>query len=213
MYTRRRALLLGATGIAALSGCTELASGDGPITREASPAAVAQSVLDETGHELEDQREETISREFEVGGQTRQVEATNYATVYTRTVGEGGAQGSLFAVVSTPAFKFAGQSFNPVASASNAEILEFVAGQFGGLSGTESVSQSTQTVLGTEATVAKFGAEATFNGERIPIYIHVASVENEGDIVIGAGAYPQALEGSEEAAMSQLFGGIVHPAE
>lgn len=212
MYTRRRALAIGAVGIGALSGCTQLASGDGPITREASPAEISSDALDETGHELQEEREETVSREFEVGGETRQVEATNYATVYTKTIGDTSTEGSLFALVSTPAFKVAGQSFNPVADFTNQEILEFVAGEFGEVSVNESVSETTVTVLGTETTVTKFDAEAAFNGERIPVYVHVTSVENEGDIIIGAGAYPQELEGQEEANITQLYGGISHPA-
>jgi hypothetical protein len=188
-----------------------LASGDGPITREASPAEVDSAVLAETGHELEEQREETVSREFEVAGETRQVEATNYATVYAKTIDSTETQGSLFGLVSTPGFNFAGQSFNPVSNFSNREILEFVAGEFGEITINESVSESTETVLGSETTVTKFDAEAAFNGERIPVYVHVTSVENEGDIVIGAGAYPQELESQEEAAITQLFGGISHP--
>lgn len=212
MYTRRRALVIGAVGIGALSGCTQLASGDGPITREASPAVVSPDALDETGHELEAEREETVSREFEVGGETRQVEATNYATVYTKTIDGTEAQGSLFGLVSTPGFNFAGQSFNPVSEFSNQEILEFVAGEFGEVSINESVSESTETVLGSETTVTKFDAEAAFNGDRIPVYVHVTSVENEDDILIAAGAYPQELENQEEADITQLFGGISHPA-
>jgi len=213
MYTRRRALVAGAAGIAALSGCLEAATGSGPITRKASPAVVEPSVLEETGHELEDEREQTIEREVEVSGQTREVEATNYARVYTKTIGDTDTDGSLFALVSTPAFTFAGQSFNPVADFSNQEILEFVAGEFGQVSVNEQASESTLTVLGSETTVTKFDAEAEFNGERIPVYVHVTSVENGDDIIIAAGAYPQELDSQEEDAITTLFGGVDHPAE
>ena len=213
MYTRRRALVIGVVGMAALSGCTELASGDGPITREASPADVDESVLDETGHELEDQREETISREVEAGGQSREIEATNYATVYTKTIGDTGAEGSLFGVVSTPAFKIAGQSFNPIATADNEEILEFVSGEFGGLSVNESADETERTVLGEDVTVTTFGADAEFNGEQIPVYVHVTAVEHEDDIVIGVGAYPQELDSMEKDNVFELFDSIDHPVD
>lgn len=212
MYTRRRALAVSAAGIAALSGCTELTS-DGPITREASPAVVDSAVLEEAGHELEEQREETISREVEAAGQSREVEATNYATVYIKTIDGTEAEGSVFGLVSTPAFKVAGQSFSPVADADNERILEFVGSQFGQLSVNETVEETETTILDEDATVTTFGAEAEFNGERIPVYIHVTSVEHEDDIVIAAGAYPQELEDAEADNITTLLDGIDHPVD
>ncbi|MFW5977748.1 MAG: DUF6517 family protein [Halohasta sp.] len=213
MYTRRRALAIGAVGIGALSGCAEVASGDGPIERSAAPAEVESSTLDETGHELEEQREETISREVEAAGQSRDVEATNYATVYTKTIDGTEAEGSVFGLVTTPAFKIAGQSFSPVADADNEKILEFVGSQFGQLSVTETVEETERTILEEDATVTTFDAEAEFNGEQIPVYIHVTSVEHEDDIVIAAGAYPQELEDAEADNITTLLDGIDHPVD
>lgn len=216
MYTRRRALAIGAVGIGALSGCTNLASGDGPISREATPAVVSDSVLDETGHELEEQRTKTVSREVEAGGETREIEATNHIAVYTKQVsgpGDGELQGSLFGIVSTPAFEFVGQSFNPIGDYSNQELLDFVSDRFGNLTVDEAVESNTRTVLGTETTVTKFSTTADFNGERIDSYAHVMSVEHESDIIVAVGGYPQELESQEEDGITQLFGGITHQTE
>lgn len=211
MYTRRQALAIGAIGVGGLSGCTDLASSDGPITREASPAGVDSAVLEETEYEFEEQREKTLSREVSAAGETRKIEATNYATLYAKTLGDGETDGSLFGVVSTPAFEFVGQSFNPIADADNEKILSFVAGEFGEVTVNESVAESTQTVLGTETTVTKFDAEAEFNGERIPVYVFVTSVQHEEDIIVGAGAYPQELDDTEADKITQLLDGIQHP--
>lgn len=213
MYTRRQALAIGAIGVGGLSGCTDLASSDGPITREASPAGVDSAVIEDMEYELEEQREKTLSREVSAAGETREIEATNHATLYAKTLGDGETDGSLFATVSTPAFEFVGQSFNPIADADNEEILSFVAGEFGEVTVNESVAESTQTVLGTETTATKFDAEAEFNGERIPVYVYVTSVQHEDDIIIGAGAYPQELDEAEKDNIIRLLGSIQHPVD
>jgi len=146
MYSRRRALTIGAVGLTALSGCTELATGDEPLAREAEPAAISASTLSETGHELEDERTETLSEEVEAGGESREVEATNHIALYSKSIsGPDGneIEGSLFGVVSTPAFEFVGQSFNPIADADNEEILEFASSEFGQLDVGDQLDETT----------------------------------------------------------------------
>lgn len=216
MYTRRRALAVGAVGLTALSGCTELATGDEPLAREASPAAVSESVLSETGHELEDEQTETITEVVEAGGESREVEATNHITLYTDTVeGPDGSEieSSLFGVVSTPAFEFVGQSFNPIADADNEEILEFASSEFGQLAVGDELEETTMSVLGTDTTVSKFDGTARFEGERVDIHVYVTAVQHEDDIVLAVGGYPEQLEAEAEADVLALFEGIEHPVD
>lgn len=216
MYTRRRALTVGVLGITALSGCTELATGDEPLSREAEPAAIDESTLDETGHELEDERTETISEEVEAGGESREVEATNHITLYTKSIsGPGGEEieSSQFGVVSTPAFEFVGQSFNPIADADNEEILEFAASEFGNLTVGEEIGETTMSVLGIDTTVSKFDGTASFDGQRVDIHVYVSAVDHEDDILLSIGGYPQELESQEEDDILRLFEAIEHPAE
>jgi len=214
MFTRRRALCLGAVGITALSGCAELATGDEPLAREAEPAAVSDSVLSETAHELDDERTETITEEVEAGGETREVEATNHITLYANTMegpdGEA-VERSLFGVVSTPAFEYVGQAFNPIADADNEEILEFASSEFGQLDVGEELEETTLTVLDSDTTVSKFDGTARFEGERVDVHVYVAAVRHEDDIVIGLGGYPEQLEAEEEDDVLGLFEGIEHP--
>ncbi|SNR31751.1 hypothetical protein SAMN06266787_1011243 [Halorubrum ezzemoulense] len=78
--TRRRALAAGgAVGLASLAGCTALdvATGDGPAEFAAGTATVADATLSESGYELNEVSDETISREVEAAGQTREVRVTN----------------------------------------------------------------------------------------------------------------------------------------
>lgn len=206
--------MIGAVGMTALSGCMDFATGDEPLSREASPAAVSDSVLSETGHELEDERTEEITEEVEAGGESREVEATNYITLYTKSIDgpdDTDIQSSLFGVVSTPAFEIVGRSFNPIADDDNEEILEFASSEFGHLDVGEELDERTMSVLGTDATVSKFDGTAEFGGERVDVHVYVTSVQHEDDIIIGIGGYPEELETEEEDDILALFEGIEHP--
>ena len=216
MYSRRRALTIGAVGLTALSGCTELATGDEPLAREAEPAAISASTLSETGHELEDERTETLSEEVEAGGESREVEATNHIALYSKSISgpdESEIEGSLFGVVSTPAFEFVGQSFNPIADADNEEILEFASSEFGQLDVGDQLDETTMSVLGTDTTVSKFDGTASFDGQCVDVHVYVTAVDHEDDIVLAVGGYPEELESQEEDDILTLFSGIEHPAE
>jgi len=215
MYTRRRALAIGAVGITALSGCMDFVSGNEPLSREAEPAVVSDAVLSETELELEDERTETITEEVEAGGESREVEATNHITLYSNSIEapDDDIESSLFGVVSTPAFEFVGQSFNPIADADNEEILEFASDEFGQLDVGEELDETTMTVLDSETTVSKFDGTARFDGQRVDVHVYVTSVQHEDDFVLGLGGYPEDLEEQEEDDILSLFEGIEHPAE
>jgi len=213
MYTRRRALAVGVMGISALSGCAdaaELARGDGPLEREAQRAAISESALSQTEYELTDERTRKIEQTVSAGGQERTIIATNKFNQYSKPI-DISEEGSIFAVISSPGFEFAGRSLNPVANQSNEELLELAREQFENLTvrGTESETQ--ETILGTETTVSKFDASATFADEPYDIYIHVSSVTNEGDVIIGLGGYPQAYDDDENDTIAGFFGEIEHP--
>lgn len=219
MYTRRRALALGAIGIGALSGCStasELA-GDGPIERTAASAVLSQSAVDETEYEQSTQQERTVEREVSAGGQQRKIIAGNKITLYEKAIDDL-ARGSLFGVVSTPGFTIAGQTLNPVAGMSNAELIDIVGQEFNGLADASEISTQTRTVLGSETTVSKFDATANFGGQEFDIYIYTGSVENQrnddgqSDVVVGAGGYPQAFDDTEADIVEGFFDAIEHPA-
>ncbi|WP_253738572.1 DUF6517 family protein [Halohasta salina] len=86
MYTRRRLLAAGTIGVAALGGCLEFATGEGPLRETAQPAAVEDAALSETGYEQTDERTETVSQEVDAAGQTRTVEAVNQVVIYERSI-------------------------------------------------------------------------------------------------------------------------------
>jgi len=89
MYSRRQAIAATGLGIAALSGCADLAdfaTGSGPLSETAQPAIVTEQALSETGYSLANQDTLEIDEEVEVGGETRRVEITNQIATYERPV-------------------------------------------------------------------------------------------------------------------------------
>ena len=105
--TRRGALgLAGAVGLAGLAGCTALdvATGDEPAEFGAGTATVADATLSDTGYELNDVSDQSVTREFEVAGSTREVRVTNTIAEYDKAVELFGEnyQAAVFAALATP---------------------------------------------------------------------------------------------------------------
>lgn len=212
MYTRRRALALGAIGIGALSGCStasELAGG-GPIKRTAAPAVIAESAASESGYELDRQFEETLEQEVSAAGKTRKIIANNQFAMYKKTIQD--IEQSSFAVIATPGFSIAGQTLNPVAKMSNEELVDRFGQRLGGLQSATEIETLTQTVLDTDMTISKFSAKGTFADQEIDVYAYLGKVVHEGDVVVAGGGYPKEYDSQEATTMEGLYTDIEHPA-
>jgi hypothetical protein len=88
MDTRRSLLAaVGASGVALVSGCLDLARGN-DVKYEASPAAVGTATVEQEGFALENVQEPTIDRTIDlpVGG-TRTVTVRNWAVQYAKSFG------------------------------------------------------------------------------------------------------------------------------
>jgi|APHM01.1.fsa_nt_gi hypothetical protein len=89
MYSRRQAIAVAGLGIAALSGCTDVAdfaTGSGPLSETAQPAAINEQTLSETDYSLANRDTLEIDEEVEAGGETRRVMITNQIAIYERPV-------------------------------------------------------------------------------------------------------------------------------
>jgi len=117
--------------------------------------------------------------------------------------------GSLFVLLSTPAFSIVGQSFNPVGGMDNEELAEFIAGEIPELTIVATREETTRTILDEETTVTSFDATAQGGIETV---VELTAVEHEDDIVVAVAAYPELLESTEADNAEQLFGAIEHPA-
>ena len=199
MMRRRQVLTtLGALGVGLSAGCTELVFNE-RAEYDASEAAVSEDALRETGYQHGDTQEQTFEETVSAGGVERTVVATTWISTYRKSIDLLGDErdAARFAVVSTPAIEIAGKSFNPVDSMSHEELLERFKDQFSGqneqLEDIEYVESRDEVILGDEVEVSTFSTTTTMQGQEVELYIHVATVTHEGDLIVAVGAHPAAL--------------------
>ncbi|MEZ3163631.1 DUF6517 family protein [Halorubrum sp. RMP-47] len=213
--TRRRALAAGgALGLASLAGCTAFDVATGGTAEFASgTATVADATLSETGYELNDVTDDTVSREFEVGGSTREVQVTNAVAEYDKAVELFGEryQAAVFAAVATPQVEVLGEAFNPIADLSADERAALIADRYEGVSSLERGSEYTTTVLGSDAQVVVYSADGQIEdtGVSVELQFHVgAPVEAGSDFVLPLAAYPASFGDGEN--VRSMMNGIEH---
>lgn len=216
MYTRRQLIgAVGATGVAATSGCLGILTGEEAYEKTASPVRASDDASQQTEYELKGVEERTIEESFEVAGQQRTVKATNFIATYEKTLDHpvlGETKTGVFAAVSTPAFEIAGQTLSPVAEYSNKKLVSLIASKYEQLTINEEVRKKSRSTLGKSIDISKFDATATFNGQEIDIYIHIGKLQHNEDFVIPVGIYPQQREDEEEPNIVTLIESLNHPA-
>ncbi len=215
MVTRRVAVTVGVALVLLLSGC---AATQEEFRFESTPGTVTDDALSEAGYESTEEAESlTVNRTVNAGGSERDVTVVNYASAYAREVEVAGQSRTLAgaAVFTTPSISFVGQEFNPVADQSNKQLVDRaqsrVGGQIdGGIEDVTFVENRTTTILGAETTVGVFAGTTTVQGTEVELRILVTKVQHEGDFVIVAGAYPQALAGDERPRLETVFDNVEH---
>lgn len=196
----RRALLGAAagTGLVAASGCLGVITGNKPVSFSSTEATVEGSAASDAGYELTGEQAPTVKRSFSVAGQTRDVQVTNHVAMYEKSVDLailGKAKAAVFALVTTPQVDIAGKTFNPVGDMSTEQLLEQFQSQYDSFSVGSKVGSTDVRTLGTTTTVDEYEGKAKFQGNEVPVYIHITRVKQGGDFVIPLGIYPQKLSG------------------
>lgn len=205
---RKLTILLTVAVVASTAGCGFI-TGDEALSFSADPAPVADSSVSEAGYEEVREESQTVSREFTVAGQTRQVNVTNQLAQYDRSVelpGVGQQRAAVFVTFASPEVKVAGQTFNPLNDLSNRELLSRFGSEYEGLSVGDRVENRTHTVLGEETGVEKYEGSAQLSGSEVDVYVHVTTVKHDGDFVVALGIYPQQITGEEERVFTMLDG-------
>lgn len=218
MPTRRSLLAAGATGgLAATAGCLDFILGDDDLSFSATQATVSEEALAEAGYQERRAREETMEREFEAGGSSRNVSVTNWYTEYDRTIDLsllGGEQrASTFTAITTPKAKVLNQTFNPVGDMSTAELVQTVQDRYEGFGNLEERDSQSATLLGKSTTVTRFTgtAEHQATGTEIDVELQVAeAVGSNGDFALAYGAYPQRIADTERDNYFTLLDGVEH---
>ncbi|RAW45354.1 hypothetical protein DQW50_09425 [Halorubrum sp. 48-1-W] len=213
--TRRRALAVGgALGIAGLAGCTALdvVTGD-PAEFEAGTATVADATLDESGYELNEVSEQSVSREVEVVGTTREVRVINRVAEYDKAVEVLGEryQAAVFAVLATPRIEVLGRAVNPIGDLDAEERVELIAERYENVGSLERGSEYTTTVLDTDADVVVHTADGEIEGTGVSteFEFHVAeAVEAGDDYVVPMAAFPASFGDGED--VRRMLNGIEH---
>jgi len=204
-HRSRRAYLAGAGALtlAGFSGCLEFITGDA-AEFEASPCQVPQSVLDNTGYELDGVSDQEIERQFEAGGESRDVIVTNKLAEHSKSVSVAeadieDANAAIFTGLTTPQVDVLGRNFNPVEDMSAEEIVNMVQEQYDLVAAPTQEEEMTVTINGEQTTMTKFRADAQFEGNPVELFLHITeAVELGSDFVVTVGGYPTLLAGEEE---------------
>ncbi|APW98668.1 hypothetical protein CHINAEXTREME_13155 [Halobiforma lacisalsi AJ5] len=215
--SRRSLLAAGATGTLALTaGCLDFALGNAPLEFTAERAAPSAAALEETGYTEDDVDEQSFEETVEVGGLEREVQASIWASVYTKDREFEGQshEASVFAAVSVPAMEQFGYSFNPLDGLSNGELLdEFLSqletdgNQLEDLSHEETFQLP---ILGEGRDVDVFVGETEFQGRTVDVDVVITSFAHEGDLLVLLGSYPEPFS-DESANVEVLMESIDHP--
>jgi hypothetical protein len=201
----RRAYLAatGTVAVGALSGCLEFFTGDA-AEFEADPSQVPQDVLDQTGYSRDGVSDQEIERQFEAGGETRDVIVTNKLAEHSRSitaseVGIEDAKAAIFTSLTTPQVDVLGQNFNPVEDMSAQEIMQMVQEKYELVAAPSEEEQRMVTINGEETSMTKFRADAQFEGSPVEMFIHITeAIELGSDFVVTVGGYPTLLAGEAE---------------
>ena len=206
----RRGLLaaIAASSSVALAGCA--GGEDGSYEYDASPARIPSEAASGAGYTGEEPESFTIEQEFDVAGVNDQVSATTWIAGY-----ENQNNGSALFVASTPNASVGGQSVNPLVRADDAELirrlLEQVEQRGIGGEGTdiqaediENRGSETRLILGKEVEVSilettidvdvEAGSGQSGSAENVPVFLYVATVQHDDDVVALIGVHPTAVD-------------------
>ena len=236
MYNRREITLGIASGVVIGSaGCMDLLE-DG-VTAQSEPAAIEEHVVNENNLTFDDYDSHVIDEDFEIAGETRDVNINSHFTIYSKeaedvSLDDGSTNGGTddgyedeiiagmeedavgITIISTPSESIAGQELNPVTRMSDERLLtefndEMVDGEIQNI---EMVNEHDVTVLGTETVANEYEIDAETDSEDdIPISVIIFEVKNEDDIILGVGGFPTGL--GQQGDVLTAFTGIEHPVD
>jgi len=157
--------------------------------------------------------EETVTREVDVVGTTREVRVTNRTAEYDKAVELLGEryQAAVFAVLATPRVEVLGQTFNPVGDLDDDERAQLIVDRYEGVDSLERSSEYATDVLGTDTSVVVYAGEGEIEGTGVSIELefHVAEAVVAGDdYVVPLAAYPAPFGDGEN--VRRMLNGIEH---
>lgn len=194
--TRRELSALIAGTVASSAGCLDAATGDESLRFEASEVRASETAVDETGYEYQTTETPTVTREFEVSGTSREVEAVNVVSKYDKAIDMGplgSRRSAVFVAAATPQVEVVGRTFNPIEDMENHEVAEEFQSQYGDVTIHEELDESVISVFDEDVEFSIFDAETEFEGHTVDVYLHLGVAETDDDFVVLLGGYPQEI--------------------
>jgi hypothetical protein len=210
---RHRVTAVAVALLLVLAGCGATGGDRTPetITAAAGQATVSDAALSATGFSertveqglLADSGTLAVAGDVEMEVNYR-IEATTHRAVYASDAD------SVFAVYSVPLVEpdDVAATIDPIGGRSLTEIgtrAQDTYGEFGDLA---NVENATVTMLGDETTLAKYATTADGPDVRTEVFVYVAQVHHDGDVVVAVAVMPRATDDAE--AVRTLVGGIEH---
>lgn len=217
MSQKRRRFLAGAGAVVggSLAGCVGFLKGEESLEFSATQGSVAQAALDDTGYGEHKIEEFPVEKSYE----GRTVEVTNWYSEYDRAIEldlTGRFQGAVFSVLTTPKVEVpgVGEALNPVEDRGRDWIVEQVQNRYENVRNVTGVGEYTHSILGTQAKIGEYEADAEVGVESISrtveLAMHVSDpIDHGDDFVIVVSAYPKRLAGEDENVQT-LMGGVRH---
>lgn len=189
-----------------LSGCL-----GSSFTYVAEPATIESNDLSAAGYDDADPEAMAFEEEFTIAGQDIDVDVTTWAVTYERSLAEGQVS-----VISTPDASVLGQSVNPLARLSGAELLsrlleETPSGDDSDFSEPEEVAVEERTILGQETTVRSYESIMDTDAGEVPVMFHLATVQHGDDVILLLGVHPQEI--NEREPQLDLMESVTHTAD
>lgn len=206
MDRRRFLATAGSAGLVGTAGCLGIVGLD---SHEASPAGVTSTARSQTGYEQIDQRPLEITETVNVLFYSEDVTITNYLTEHEKQLEVEplpDTRAAVFLVLTTPQVSVLGQQLNPIGEMDARELAELIVNNYGQISNVRNETTGTVTILEQETGRSRFRANAQFNGQDVPIDLHVSeSVETDADLLVTLGVYPYLLRDQEEDNILELM--------
>lgn len=218
--TRRGLLAAGATAATGLvAGCTDFVAD----SLSSDAATVSGDALAATGYAEHTVEEVVVERTVGRFGIERTIEARNWYAEYDRAVefdsfgpgiGPDRLQAAVVSALTTPQVSVLGKTFNPVGDYSTDELVALIQSRYDELEGVERVDEAPLSILGAEATVVRYRAEARLieAGTTLDVFLQVSEpVAHGDDFVIGVAVYPQVVGyDTESDDVRTLLEGLEH---
>lgn len=191
-------------GLVVVAGCAGGADRTPePIRGEATPATVSQSGLSSSGYEQVTVDSQRVNRTgtIDVSGDVEmtvnyQVRATAQQAVYRKSDAE---LPSVFALFSVPLVSpdSVDVSIDPMGDRPLSEVAARSQETYADFGDLEHVTNASVTLLGTETTLQKYATTADADGNTVDVYVYVAVVEHDGDVVRAVAVLPQEADDAE----------------